>query len=129
MVKAIVENILDNCYEKDNKRLLKATLGVMVYISSSSATFDGQSGLVSIKDEITVFSVETNSAAHGKLLAGDIVKSVWIGERGIELDRQYQLIDFILNVREGDTLTTVVLRGGELVSIDIEITSDFIAPH
>ena len=129
MVKAVVENILDNCYEKDNKRLLKATLGVMVYISSSSATLDEQSGLVSIKDEITVYSVEANGAADGKLLEGDIVKSVWIGERGIELDRQYQLIDFILNVREGDTLTTVVLRDGELVSVDIEITSDFVAPH
>jgi hypothetical protein len=60
---------------------------------------------------------------------GDIIKSVTIGDKEIEITRQHHLIDAMLDVRVGDTVTNVIVRNGEEMVVSTVITQDCLAAY
>ncbi len=114
VVKYIVENIL---YYKDsankNADVRKCMLGITISSCQSSAVMDASTGKVKIKEKIKVVEISSGSLSDGKLKAGDVLVSVKIHHVGDpesvyeehEVDRSFIIVDLMLTMRTGDTLT------------------------
>ena len=122
----VADNIIDNCFGKEQKALVKPTIGVEVMVHEPHAELDENKGAVVLKEKILVTNVVAGGLAESAgILKDDIIVSVTIGGEKIEFTRQYQLIDSILTLRVGDSFITTVERkneSGETTLVDIEIT-------
>lgn len=125
IVKAVADNIIDHCYETELEKVQRALLGITVGISDSSAylTDDGH---VKVKETVFVSEVTTSGIAYGILEADDILVSAKLNDKEIEITRQHQIIDFLLNARTGDTFYITVERDNEKITLEIPITKDAI---
>lgn len=113
--------------EADSSRCL---LGITTVASASRAVYSASTGKTHVVENITVYSVDENKAAAGKLLADDILLSASLkdgdgAEKGaIQLTRNFHLADFLLTARAGDTLTLEILREDAPTVVTIPLTSD-----
>ena len=119
---SIAENIIDYCYGTDTERVQRAFLGITVSALDSKAVYDSTTGLISIKETVSVYEVSSDSLADGVLQAGDVLVSANINGNTTEITRQYHIIDMMLDVRVGDVVTLKILRGGEEMTVSITIT-------
>ena len=126
---AVADNIIDNCFEKDCKSVQRCMMGVMITISNSRAEFDSQTGRVTLKEDVVVHEITEGSMVKGILEVGDIIKGIAVGDKSLEVTRQHQVIDFMLNVRVGDSVTLTVQRNGEIVNKTLEITEAYITAY
>ena len=80
-----------------------------------------------IEEEVTVASVDSGSVAEGILQEGDILRTISLGENSVDITRRYQVIDFMLSVRQGDSVVVTVERDGEqkILSVTFDKTSYF----
>ncbi len=129
IVKAVADNIIDHCYETELERVQRALLGVTVGISNSSAYLT-EDGHVKVKEAVFVSEVSKAGIAYGKLKKDDVLVSATLNDTEIEITKQHQIIDFLLNARVGDTLYISVERatldGLEKITVEIPITEDAI---
>lgn len=107
---ALVNNIVDNCLDTDNKSVKKALLGITVTLSNSRSVFDVETGRISVVETTVVQEVSETSLLYGSLMPGDIITGISVGDRETTLTRQYQLLDALLYARVGDTVTLYVDR-------------------
>ena len=116
-----VNNILDN-----SGTVKKATLGITVETTDSKAKINAD-GKAVIEEEVTVASVDSGSAAEGILQEGDILRTISLGENSVDITRRYQVIDFMLTVRQGDSVVLTVERDGKqkVLSVTFDNTSYF----
>ena len=125
---AVARNIIDNCDSETStaKKMSKITVGVQLGVNSSRAVYDGNTMTTRIVEDVVIKSVEEGSLAEGKLQADDIVKSVAINGKERQISRTFHLIDFLINAREGDTITFKVLREVEeqIVEVEVEIIAN-----
>lgn len=106
-VKYVVDNILDN-----SGKVLRAMFGVTLEVLSSKAEFD-KNGNITTVQTIGVNEVSEGSIAEGKLQKGDVLKTIQINGGEVKnVTRQYTVIDYMLNVRRGDTVKMKIVRGG-----------------
>lgn len=106
-VKYVVDNILDN-----SGKVLRAMFGVTLKVVGSKAEFD-KNGNITTVQTIGVNEVSDGSIAEGKLQKGDILKTIQINGGEVKnVTRQYTVIDYMLNVRRGDTVKMKIVRGG-----------------
>lgn len=123
------QNIIDNCDGKAYTCVRKCTVGVTLTTNSSTAVYDAESGRVSIKETIAVNAVDSSAVAAGKLEAGDIIKSIKIGDTTVSVDRMFHIIDAFLYIRAGDSVTIEFERGGENMSVDITFSESNITNY
>ena len=126
---AIANNIIDYCYGTDVQRVQRALLGITVTSSDSKAIYDVQTGTVRIAESVSVYEVAEASLADGALQAGDLLLSATVNGRKTEITRQYHVIDMMLSVRVGDTVSFTVLRDGQQLAVDITITADCLTAY
>ena len=126
---AVTDNIIDNCYGKDNTSVLRAILGVSLGITDSYADVDAETGMPVIVECVKISAVDTDGLAAGNLLAGDVLVSATVGERSVAITRQYHVIDLMLYARVGDTVSLTVLRDGATVTVDIPVTENGIVRY
>ena len=109
-VKNLCENILRNEKLYGDGKIRVATLGVTVTVIDSEAYFD-EDGNLKIREQFQVYEVSPGSAAAaGNVKAMDTVQAVKInGGEWMTFSRQYQLIDRLLTVTKGDTITIKVI--------------------
>jgi PDZ domain-containing secreted protein len=60
-----------------------------------------------------VETVTEGSKAMGKILPGDIIKSLTINGETKAVTRRFIVIDFMLTLRKGDSMTVEFERNGE----------------
>ena len=122
-VKYVVQNILDN----RTGHVEKASLGVTPTTKSSMGKLD-ESGNVYVEEEVVVESVSEGSKATGKLLPGDIIKSVTANGETKAVTRKFIIIDFMLTLRKGDSMTVEFERNGQrrTETFTFDTDSDFI---
>lgn len=106
-VKAIYDNILAN-----DGKVVKVYLGITLSVKSTKAVVD-EKGNAHIIEKFEVNSVEEGSAAYNKLTEGDIFSSAKKGDYTVTFTKEYQLLDFLLNVRLGETVEFTVLNGSD----------------
>lgn len=119
---SIAENIIDYCYGTDTERVQRALLGITVSASDSKAVYDSATGIMTIKETVSVYEVSSGSLADGILQAEDILVSATVNGNTTEITRQYHIIDMMLEVRVGDVVTLKILRGREEKTVSITIT-------
>ncbi len=124
VVRAVADNIIDYCYGNDCESVMRCLLGITIEVSDYDTYFDTQSGLLVRTEEITVHEVTAGGLGESILKAGDIVKSITIGDKTVSVTRQHHLIDAMLDVRVDDTVTIVIIRDGEEISVSTVITAD-----
>ncbi len=119
---SVADNIIYYCDGTKEKSVQRPMFGIEIKINDSKAVYTDD-GKITVEEEIVVNSVTKGSIADGKMKAGDIIKSVTIGEKTYKVTRLFNVIDAMLNARVGETVITTVERNGELVNISINITS------
>lgn len=129
VARAIADNIIDYCYGKSCNTVMRALLGVTVTADNFYTEYDEESGAIRQYEQVTVVEVSETGIAHGIILADDIIKSVKIGERTVEVTRRHHLIDAMLDARVGDTVYTTVIRDGVEKTVEIVITEDCLAAY
>ena len=129
VVRAVADNIIDYCYEKDCESVMRGLLGITVITSSLSTAYDSQTGTFICNEEVMVYEVSTGGLGESILKENDIVKAVTIGDKTIEVTRQYHLIDSMLDVREGDAVSLLIVRNGTEMTVSITITKDCLTAY
>ena len=82
-----------------------------------------------ILEEININQINQNSLADGVFEKGDILKEISFGENSITITRRHHVIDAMLDVRAGDTVTFTVIRNGEERKLSITITEDSLTAY
>ena len=129
VARAIADNIIDYCFETDCVTVMRGIMGVTVGVSALSTAFDSETGRFERIEEVYIHEVVSGGLAEGNLQAGDIVLSIAVGDKVKAVTRQHHLIDAMLNVRVGDTVTTTVLRDGKEIAISTVITEDCLTAY
>ena len=126
---SVAENIIDNCFGKSNRTVMRALIGVTLGPTDSVAVIDEELGIIKIKETVNVAEVAPNGVSYGKLKVGDIIKTITVGAKTVEVTRGYHLIDAMLDARVGDTVKINIIRGGKEMTVDILITDNAIATY
>ena len=126
---AVADNIVDNCFGKNTKSVKRAQLGVTLGSSDSMAIMDEESGMIKVKETVTVAEILSGSPAIGNLKVGDVIKSATLKSETIEVTRKHHIIDLLLKARVGDTVSIKVYRNGKEVDVNIVITENCIVEY
>lgn len=122
---AVADNIIDNCYQKNNVSALKVTLGITVAISNSKAIYDNQTGNVKIVEAIRVSEdpIEGN-LAYGKLFKDDVLIGITVGDYTADITRMHHATEVTLRVRAGDVIRFKILREGQEQTVSMTVTKN-----
>ena len=120
----VADSIIYYCDETDCVTMSKALMGVTVETLATSLIYDEETGRVSVLEATGVREVSQGSAADGVLLPGDVFVRAYFEDMTIEVTRQHQIIDLMLLVRAGDTVSYDVIRNGEITRVDVLLTED-----
>lgn len=122
----VTQNIIKNCNGKDKTTMQRCLMGVTVTINDSKAIYDEENESIRIVEEVIVVEVGESSVAFGKLQADDIVKSITLNGKKVEVTRNFMLIDTCLSASVGDVAIMEVLRDGKLVTVEITFASSVV---
>lgn len=126
---AVADNIIYYCHGTEEENVQRALLGITIIVSDSRAVYDGETGYVTIEQTISVQEVSSGSLAEGLLAEGDILVEASLNGRTLSVTRQHTVIDMMLDARVGDTVTYVILRDGEELTVNMTITEDCITEY
>ncbi len=129
VVRAVADNIIDYCYDTDCESVMRGLLGITIQTTGYSTAYDAESGLLVRCEEISVYEVTAGGLGENILKADDVVKSITIGEKIIPVTRQHHLIDAMLDVRVGDTVTLSIVRDGQEMTVSTTITEDCLSAY
>lgn len=129
IVRAVADNIIDYCYLENNSSVMRCILGITIQASGLDTYYDSESGVLKKVEQISVAEVSSNSLAENKLKAGDVVKSITIGEKTVAITRQHHLIDTMLDARVGDEIVFTVLRNNEEITISITVNENCLTKY
>ena len=94
------------------------TFGFSVETTNSKYVYDQSVGYGEVFEDVNVSEVNEGSIAEKMgLQQGDIVKSLIINGKEIEIDRSYDISDLAFTVRPGDTINFKVERAGESITL------------
>lgn len=121
---AICDNIIHYCYGTDCETVMRPLLGITLQVKEMWTELDTQTGVLVKHETSEVIEIGDNAIAKGKLQLGDVIKGVKIGDETITPNRQYEIIDALINVRAGETVVIIVDRveNGETVEKEISVT-------
>lgn len=129
VVRAVADNIIDYCYGKDCESVMRGILGISITIDSYSTVYDSETGLLIRCEKVSVYEVTAGGLGEAILRAGDVIQSITIGEKTVSVTRQHHLIDAMLDVRVGDTVSIVVVRNGTEQTVSTTITQDCLTAY
>ena len=121
---SVAENILDHCFGTEAESVQRGSLGITVSVSDSLAAYEEETGRITIEETVSVYEVDPRGIAYGVLQAGDVLRNVTVGETLKEITRQHHVIDLMLDVRAGDTVTFTLLRDGEELTVQIAVAAE-----
>ena len=122
IARAIADNIVDYCFGKECKTVMRGILGISIGVSGLTTSYDPETGILRKYERVVVAEVVSGGLGSEILVVGDIVKAISVGEKTVEVTRQHHLIDLMLEVRVGDTVTITVERDGEEMTVQTVIT-------
>lgn len=120
---SVAENIIDTCTEPSVTSVHKCQLGITVIAADSAAYFDPSTQSTLIRETVMIEGVNRNTLAYGKLRAGDIITKIEINGISYDVDRVFVIVDAMLDVRIGDTVSVSVIRDASPLELDF-VASD-----
>ena len=124
---AITSNIIYYCYKQECKSVVRPLLGISIQVCEMWTELDKTTGLIERHEKSKVVLVTEGSLADGKVNVGDIVISAQVGTSPIKVvERQYHLIDALINARVGETVHLRVERveTGKVETVSFIITEE-----
>ena len=125
----MADNIVDNCFGKDTRTVKRAVFGAEFGSSESIAVMDENSGMIKVKETVTIAEVSEHSPASGKLKIGDVIESVTLNSETVNVTRKHQIIDLLLKARVGDTVVIKIRRNGNVMDVNMDITESCIVEY
>ena len=122
VARALADNIIDYCFGKDCKTVMRGMLGIGIIPVSLYTLYDEETGILERIEIIRVEEVTSGGLGEAILKKNDIIKSIKIGERTVTVTRQHHIIDAMLDVRVGDTVSMTIERNGEEMTVSTVIT-------
>lgn len=114
-----INNIFDN-----GGVVKRAMFGVMVQTVESKSEIT-ENGKIVITERCQIAeAAKYGSAAYGKLMVGDVLKTITLGNKTMQITRRFQVGDFLLDVRLGDSVFLKVERGGQLIDVEIKFNKE-----
>ena len=129
VARAIADNIIDYCYGTDCESVMRGLLGVSITTTAYSSVYDSEKGILRRVEEISVYQITAGGLGDGMLRQGDVIRSITIGEKTVTVSRQHHLIDAMLDVRVGDTVSIVIVRDGAEKTVSTTITENALAAY
>jgi serine protease Do len=128
VVTAVVDNIIDYCYESDNENVMRPIMGITVTTTHSKAVYEEETGLLRVVETVVVYTVDPNLL--GKVFqVGDQLISISINGESKTITRQYQLIDTMVTARPGDEVQFTVVRDGQEQVLTVIVTEDCLTAY
>ena len=127
-VKNVVENIIFNCYEKENKKIIKCVLGIEISIIDTTTTLID--GIAKVVDTLKITDIVDGKAVskastitpENALEIGDVLKSIIINQKEYVLNRNHDLDEALLIPKENDTIVLNFVKDGETEITSLNIT-------
>lgn len=129
VAKSIVENLIYYCDGTDKTCVYRCILGLSVSATNLRVEYNEETGSIKKLEDVVVSGTTAGSTAASFFKRGDVIKSVTIGEKAYEITKQHNLIDAMLDVREGTKITFKVLRDNDEIAISITATADMLEAY
>ena len=129
VARGIADNIIDYCYGKSCKTVMRGILGITVRASELYTKYDTETGHIVKMETVIVDSVSNDGLGAQILQKNDIVRSITIGERQVDVTRTYHLVDAMLDARVGETVYFEIERAGVTQTVSTVITSDCLVAY
>ncbi len=128
MAYAIPSDIAEKVYHniRDNaatKKVVLVTTGLTYEISASTSYYDAEDSKVRILEQAKIGNITAASAAMGKLEKGDIINSITFGGKTYTITRAFELADYEIAFRSGDTITYNITRGHTTKNVSVTYTA------
>lgn len=127
LVKALVNNILDNCDGVTNLQIMRPLLGIEITAKTMGVVIDPETGDIKKASVVEISNVFDTCPLKGKLQIGDVITSVSVNGVSITPTQIYHVTDHMMNGRVGDKVITTVQRGEEALSFELIITESIIS--
>jgi C-terminal processing protease CtpA/Prc len=124
---AIVKNIIYYCLGQECESVVRPLLGISLQVSETWTELDISTGLIEKHEKSKVVLVTEGSLADGKIFVGDTVTGIKVANGNkITVERQYHLIDALINARVGETVAITVERAetGAIEIVTFTITEE-----
>lgn len=120
-------NIIHSSETYGVKNIKKCLLGISVAAEEPYTVIDSATGAVLRREKVVVQEIVASSAATGKVFVGDIIVSLSAKGETVMADRVHNIVDFMLGVYVGDTVTVTLIRNGEEMKVDITFTESSVS--
>jgi serine protease Do len=124
---AIVKNIIYYCLGQECESVVRPLLGISLQVSETWTELNISTGLIEKHEKSKVVLVTEGSLADGKIFVGDTVTGIKVANGNkITVERQYHLIDALINARVGETVEITVERAetGAIETVTFTITEE-----
>ena len=129
LVSAVADNIVDHCLNTSCRTVMRCLSDVTFKCSRYYTVYDTETGLLVRMEEIAVRSVTSGGLGATALKQGDRIVSVTVGSQTVTLTYQHQLIEALLGVRAGDTVSFRILRNGQEQTVSVTVTADHLSAY
>lgn len=121
----IADNVIRQ-YEQDGQvhGVLKFLLGITVTPKSSKMQYNADIEKTLIIEEVMIVEVTSTSIAKDILLANDVITSATINGKTIQINRYYQIVEFMLTAKLGDTVSLTILRDNVPLTVSFITTME-----
>ena len=126
IAKYAADNIIALCNGTSCEKAKKCTLGITVITDEAYSVFDKDTGKVYKMEIIKVNEVGDDSYAVGVLKAGDVIRSVVIGQKEYKITRLFHVTDSMFNARVGDKITFNITRDGTDMQVSLTVTPEML---
>lgn len=128
VAKSIANNIIDYCDGTSKTCVYRCLLGITISSKEPTVHYNDETGKIYKSESVTVSEV-TGSAVKGKLLTGDVLKSITIDGNENKITLRHHVVDSMLDAREGSTVVIKFIRGGQEMSVTVTITANMIEAY
>ena len=98
VVRAVADNIIYYSQNGSYSNVMRCILGITVTTDEMSTYYDTQKGILQKLESVIIAEITNGGLADGKLQANDVIKSIKINEKTVDVTRQHHLIDTMLDV-------------------------------
>lgn len=121
------DNIIYSSEMYGVSNIRKCLLGITVTYEQPHTVIDPETGAVHRKENVVVKEIVPLSAATGKIEVGDVIVSLSLNGETVMADRVHNIVDFMLGVFVGDTVTVTLIRDGREMNVDITFTESSVS--
>ena len=129
VAKSIVENLIYYCDGTDKTCVYRCMLGITIKSTNLTSHYDPATGRITKSEDVIVESTTPDTAGATYFQTSDIIKSITVNGVTTSVTRRHHVIDAMLVVREGMTVSFTVNRGGTDVSFSITTNASMLEAY